>query len=127
MKNGVGEGRDGGGNKGNVIHKADRTSKESNHYLYFFLSLSYVLMIGDIKVFHVMKDIRLLFILQPPGEGARLPEVFCVMSPVPCYPLYFQLLDEIERRRKHSMEEVEVLLKVAYEKILPRPVNLVTY
>lgn len=59
--------------------------------------------------------------LLPPGEGARLPEVFCVMSPVPCYPLYFQLLDEIERRREHSMEEVEVLLKVAYDTILPRP------
>ncbi|PIK58008.1 putative serine/arginine repetitive matrix protein 1 [Apostichopus japonicus] len=59
--------------------------------------------------------------LLPPGEGARLPEVFCVMTPIPCYPLYFQLLDEVERRRKHSMEEVDAFLKIAAQMSLPRP------
>ncbi|XP_030845398.1 DENN domain-containing protein 2A isoform X2 [Strongylocentrotus purpuratus] len=57
----------------------------------------------------------------PPGKGPRLPEVVCVMSPIGCYPIYNQLLDEIENRRKHSMAAVENLLKLSYESPFPRP------
>ncbi|XP_071481718.1 DENN domain-containing protein 2B-like [Diadema antillarum] len=57
----------------------------------------------------------------PPGDGPRLPEVVCVMSPIGCYPIYNQLLDEIENRRKSSMTAVENLLKLCNEAPFPRP------
>ncbi|XP_041472832.1 DENN domain-containing protein 2B-like isoform X2 [Lytechinus variegatus] len=57
----------------------------------------------------------------PPGKGPRLPEVVCVMSPIGCYPIYNQLLDEIEIRRKHSMAAVDNLLKLSQDCPFPRP------
>ncbi|XP_072033934.1 uncharacterized protein [Amphiura filiformis] len=59
--------------------------------------------------------------LLPPGDGPRLPEVYCVMSPIGCAQLYNELLDEIEKRRQVSMQAVEVLLRTARDNPFPRP------
>ncbi|XP_071954866.1 uncharacterized protein [Antedon mediterranea] len=59
--------------------------------------------------------------LLPPGDGPRLPEVHCIISPIGCFPLYEKLLDLMEERRKITPVHVDVLLKAAIARKFPSP------
>ncbi|XP_033117136.1 DENN domain-containing protein 2A-like isoform X2 [Anneissia japonica] len=59
--------------------------------------------------------------LLPPGDGPRLPEVYCIISPIGCFPLYEKLLDLMEDRRKITPVHVDVLLKAAIARKFPSP------
>ncbi|XP_064634116.1 DENN domain-containing protein 2A-like isoform X2 [Lineus longissimus] len=55
----------------------------------------------------------------PPGRGARLPEVICIVSPLGAHTLYTQVLDHAEKRRNVSNDYVMELIAATYGKPLP--------
>ncbi|XP_022082706.1 suppression of tumorigenicity 5 protein-like isoform X2 [Acanthaster planci] len=59
--------------------------------------------------------------LLPPGDKPRLPEVYCIITPISCRLLFTQLLDEIERRRMVSRRDMEKLIREAYTRHVPPP------
>ncbi|XP_033646055.1 DENN domain-containing protein 2C-like isoform X1 [Asterias rubens] len=59
--------------------------------------------------------------LLPPGDKPRLPEVYCIITPVSCRLLFTQLLDEIEKRRMISKRESSKLISEAYKRHVPPP------
>ncbi|XP_070559989.1 DENN domain-containing protein 2B-like [Ptychodera flava] len=59
--------------------------------------------------------------LMPMGTGLRLPVVYCILSPVGCFNLYDQILDEVEKRMKISQQSVDEFLKAVSSRTMPRP------
>ncbi|XP_038053288.1 DENN domain-containing protein 2C-like isoform X2 [Patiria miniata] len=59
--------------------------------------------------------------LLPPGDKPRLPEVYCIITPISCSLLYTQLLDGIEKRRHRSRWEMEKLIREAHKRTVPLP------
>eukprot|EP00003_Mantamonas_plastica_P018670 TRINITY_DN3049_c0_g1_i2.p1 TRINITY_DN3049_c0_g1~~TRINITY_DN3049_c0_g1_i2.p1 ORF type:complete len:147 (-),score=36.70 TRINITY_DN3049_c0_g1_i2:36-476(-) len=49
--------------------------------------------------------------LLPPGSSARMPECFCLISTLPCYSLFSQILNIVEERRTQSSISVFTFLK----------------
>ena len=62
-----------------------------------------------------------MFLPQPPGNGNRLPEVFCILSSLGSWQFYGELLNKLEQKRRVDLEKVIELIKVAYSRPLPQP------
>ncbi|KAJ8396717.1 hypothetical protein AAFF_G00015550 [Aldrovandia affinis] len=59
--------------------------------------------------------------LLPCGKGARLPEVYCVISRLGCFDLFSKILDEVERRRGVSAALVYPFMRSLMESPFPAP------
>jgi len=59
--------------------------------------------------------------LLPAGSGPRLPEVYCIVSPLGCFSLYAKILDHMEERRAVSSSAVFTFLKAISANPFPRP------
>nr|XP_034975518.1 DENN domain-containing protein 2B isoform X1 [Zootoca vivipara]XP_034975526.1 DENN domain-containing protein 2B isoform X1 [Zootoca vivipara]XP_034975538.1 DENN domain-containing protein 2B isoform X1 [Zootoca vivipara] len=59
--------------------------------------------------------------LLPSGKGARLPEVYCVISRLGCFDLFSKILDEVERRRGISAALVYPFMRSLMESPFPAP------
>ncbi|XP_077994755.1 DENN domain-containing protein 2C-like [Glandiceps talaboti] len=59
--------------------------------------------------------------VMPPGRGPRLPEVYCILSPVGCFSLYDKVLDEVDRRRIRTSANVLFFLEAITKTTMPRP------
>lgn len=59
--------------------------------------------------------------LLPVGSGPRLPEVYCIVSPLGCFSLYEKILDHVENRRAVSSSAVFTFLKAIVANPFPRP------
>uniref|UniRef100_A0A8C8SHW3 DENN domain containing 2D n=1 Tax=Pelusios castaneus TaxID=367368 RepID=A0A8C8SHW3_9SAUR len=64
--------------------------------------------------------------LLPAGRGARLPEVFCVISCLGCFGLFSKILDEVEKRRQISMAVIYPFMQGLRECSFPAPGKTVT-
>ncbi|NXK98412.1 DEN2D protein, partial [Formicarius rufipectus] len=63
---------------------------------------------------------------QPSGRGARLPEVFCIISCLGCFGLFSKILDEVEKRRQISMAVIYPFMQGLRESPFPAPGKSVT-
>ncbi|XP_072336797.1 DENN domain-containing protein 2D-like isoform X1 [Scyliorhinus torazame] len=59
--------------------------------------------------------------LLPRGGGARLPEVFCIISCLGCFGLFSQILDEVEKRRQISLAVIYPFMQGLREAAFPAP------
>ncbi|CAL1547490.1 unnamed protein product, partial [Lymnaea stagnalis] len=57
--------------------------------------------------------------IQPPDVS--LPEVICIISPIDAFNMYNELLNEIEARRKMSMDVALELIAASFGRPLPKP------
>uniref|UniRef100_A0A8C9L8W6 UDENN domain-containing protein n=1 Tax=Pavo cristatus TaxID=9049 RepID=A0A8C9L8W6_PAVCR len=64
--------------------------------------------------------------LLPAGRGARLPEVFCIISCLGCFGLFSKILDEVEKRRQISMAVIYPFMQGLRESPFPAPGKRVT-
>jgi hypothetical protein len=64
--------------------------------------------------------------LLPNGKGPRLPEVFCIVSPLGCFDLYAKILDIVEQRRTVNLVSVYSFLKSIIANPFPAPGHSVT-
>ncbi|XP_074833788.1 DENN domain-containing protein 2D [Carettochelys insculpta] len=64
--------------------------------------------------------------LLPGGRGARLPEVFCIISCLGCFGLFSKILDEVEKRRQISMAVIYPFMQGLRESPFPAPGKTVT-
>ncbi|XP_025066948.1 DENN domain-containing protein 2D isoform X1 [Alligator sinensis] len=64
--------------------------------------------------------------LLPVGRGARLPEVFCIISCLGCFGLFSKILDEVEKRRQISMAVIYPFMQGLRESPFPAPGKTVT-
>nr|XP_021147154.1 DENN domain-containing protein 2D [Columba livia] len=64
--------------------------------------------------------------LLPSGRGARLPEVFCIISCLGCFGLFSKILDEVEKRRQISMAVIYPFMQGLRESPFPAPGKTVT-
>uniref|UniRef100_K7G8K6 DENN domain containing 2D n=1 Tax=Pelodiscus sinensis TaxID=13735 RepID=K7G8K6_PELSI len=64
--------------------------------------------------------------LKPAGRGARLPEVFCIISCLGCFGLFSKILDEVEKRRQISMAVIYPFMQGLRESPFPAPGKTVT-
>ncbi|KAM8876297.1 DENN domain-containing protein 2B isoform 1-T1 [Synchiropus picturatus] len=63
--------------------------------------------------------------LLPSGKGARLPEVYCVISRLGCFNLFSTILDEVERRRGISAALVYPFMRSLMESPFPAPGKII--
>ncbi|XP_067913043.1 DENN domain-containing protein 2D-like isoform X2 [Heterodontus francisci] len=59
--------------------------------------------------------------LLPRGGGARLPEVFCIISCLGCFGLFSKILDEVEKRRQICMAVIYPFMQGLREAAFPAP------
>ncbi|XP_003388654.1 PREDICTED: DENN domain-containing protein 2A-like [Amphimedon queenslandica] len=59
--------------------------------------------------------------LLPDGKSPRLPEVYCIISPLGCFDLYAKILDIVEQRRTVSQVAVFTFLKSISANPFPAP------
>ncbi|XP_078098475.1 DENN/MADD domain containing 2Da isoform X2 [Mustelus asterias] len=59
--------------------------------------------------------------LLPRGGGARLPEVFCIISCLGCFGLFSKILDEVEKRRQISLAVIYPFMQGLREAAFPAP------
>nr|XP_020638179.1 DENN domain-containing protein 2D isoform X1 [Pogona vitticeps] len=64
--------------------------------------------------------------LLPSGRGARLPEVYCIVSCVGCFGLFSKILDEVEKRRQISTAVIYPFMQGLRESPFPAPGKTVT-
>ncbi|KAL8179236.1 UNVERIFIED_CONTAM: DENN domain-containing protein 2D [Gekko kuhli] len=65
-------------------------------------------------------------IFQPTGRGARLPEVYCIISCLGCFGLFSKILDEVEKRRQISAAVIYPFMQGLRESPFPAPGKTVT-
>ncbi|XP_026067186.1 DENN domain-containing protein 2D-like isoform X1 [Carassius auratus] len=59
--------------------------------------------------------------LLPDGNGARLPEAYCIISNLACFGLFSKIFDEVEQRRKYSMAMIYPFMQSLRESPFPAP------
>ncbi|XP_042197967.1 DENN domain-containing protein 2D [Callorhinchus milii] len=59
--------------------------------------------------------------LLPGGKGARLPEVFCIISCLGCFGLFSKILDEVEKRRQICTAVIYPFMQALRECPFPAP------
>ncbi|XP_053099345.1 DENN domain-containing protein 2D isoform X2 [Hemicordylus capensis] len=64
--------------------------------------------------------------LLPSGRGARLPEVYCIISCLGCFGLFSKILDEVEKRRQISAAVIYPFMQGLRESPFPAPGKTVT-
>uniref|UniRef100_A0A670I2A6 DENN domain containing 2D n=1 Tax=Podarcis muralis TaxID=64176 RepID=A0A670I2A6_PODMU len=64
--------------------------------------------------------------LLPSGRGARLPEVYCIVSCLGCFGLFSKILDEVEKRRQISTAVIYPFMQGLRESPFPAPGKTVT-
>lgn len=64
--------------------------------------------------------------LLPAGRGARLPEVYCIISCLGCFGLFSKILDEVEKRRQISAAVIYPFMQGLRESPFPAPGKTVT-
>ncbi|XP_015271907.1 PREDICTED: DENN domain-containing protein 2D isoform X2 [Gekko japonicus] len=64
--------------------------------------------------------------LLPTGRGARLPEVYCIISCLGCFGLFSKILDEVEKRRQISAAVIYPFMQGLRESSFPAPGKTVT-
>ncbi|XP_003220568.1 DENN domain-containing protein 2D isoform X1 [Anolis carolinensis] len=64
--------------------------------------------------------------LLPSGRGARLPEVYCIVSCLGCFGLFSKILDEVEKRRQISTAVIYPFMQGLRESPFPSPGKTVT-
>ncbi|XP_077191202.1 DENN domain-containing protein 2D isoform X1 [Paroedura picta] len=64
--------------------------------------------------------------LLPTGRGARLPEVYCIISCLGCFGLFSKILDEVEKRRQISAAVIYPFMQGLRESAFPAPGKTVT-
>ncbi|XP_033009022.1 DENN domain-containing protein 2D [Lacerta agilis] len=64
--------------------------------------------------------------LLPSGRGARLPEVYCIVSCLGCFGLFSKILDEVEKRRQISAAVIYPFMQGLRESPFPAPGKTVT-
>lgn len=59
--------------------------------------------------------------LLPHGNGARLPEVYCIISCLGCFGMFEKILDEVEKRRQKSTALIYPFMQGLREAQFPAP------
>uniref|UniRef100_A0A8C5WM64 DENN domain containing 2D n=1 Tax=Leptobrachium leishanense TaxID=445787 RepID=A0A8C5WM64_9ANUR len=59
--------------------------------------------------------------LLPAGSGARLPEVYCIISCMGCFGLFAKILEEVEKRRQISTAVIYPFMQGLREASFPAP------
>ncbi|XP_043932591.1 DENN domain-containing protein 2D isoform X2 [Protopterus annectens] len=59
--------------------------------------------------------------LLPHGSGARLPEVYCIISCLGCFAMFEKILDEVEKRRQKSTALIYPFMQGLREAQFPAP------
>ncbi|KJE91294.1 hypothetical protein, variant [Capsaspora owczarzaki ATCC 30864] len=59
--------------------------------------------------------------LLPPGNGPRLAEVYCLISPIGCFSLFEAILNVVDERRRVSLHAVDAFLRVVSTAAFPQP------
>ncbi|CAH1787403.1 unnamed protein product [Owenia fusiformis] len=62
----------------------------------------------------------------PPDRKARLPEVYCIITPLGAFALYQQVLNEIEMLRYESLTRAHNFVNNVYSRPLPSPGKTIT-
>ncbi|KAL4225265.1 suppression of tumorigenicity 5 [Mactra antiquata] len=57
----------------------------------------------------------------PPKSHTKLPEVICIISPVDAFCMYNTLLEEIEKKRRDSLDAAQELIAASFGRPLPQP------
>ncbi|XP_022526572.2 DENN/MADD domain containing 2Da isoform X1 [Astyanax mexicanus] len=63
--------------------------------------------------------------LLPHGNGARLPEAYCIISKLACFGLFSKIFDEVEKRKVKSIAMIYPFMQSLREAPFPAPGNTV--
>mmetsp|Transcript_37836 Transcript_37836/g.95089 ORF Transcript_37836/g.95089 Transcript_37836/m.95089 type:complete len:750 (+) Transcript_37836:78-2327(+) len=64
--------------------------------------------------------------LLQPGSGKRYPRCFCILSFLPCFSIFSQILDEVEKRSSVKFQAIEYFVEAILTQRLPPPGGSIT-